>query len=442
MQFDPQVVVADRETGKSFRLDSERWNLVAGPTPEGLLVAQSMAQSDSFILVDLDKDPTRVAAEFTLPVGQPVHKGVFRAEGRALLLADETTLLLALREIQGEPGKPGDWQVFSLDKTSGEASDPGIRSADLLLSRSADGGAVIVTPGSEDARTTAVYRFDGSGSLVSQHSVQAVVAGYSIHLSPDGRWLAWLEQLPLQVQSGVGLPWHWPATMLADMNTGEVVLRVVRADALQWLGDSTSIDGFGSDAIAWQQWRLAGDDAGLLIKTPGNACAPECVYLGTGSPGGLALLRPDGTLEELSTEPDWVVTVESLVGDRVGLDLNGSEVRVESSLRAGGDSGGGVSALSLPSLVQRPPFPDEVRLRVSAGGDGLNLREQPGTGGQIAGALTDEAVVTVTDASCPEPEPTYDECSVTYAVDGWWVHVSSDRGLEGWAAAEFLEWAD
>ena len=442
-RFEPSIVIADRETGDSFRLDTARWNLVAGPTPDGLLIAQSRTQADSFSLVDLAEDPTGAAVRFSLPLKQPVLTGVFEAEAEALVLGDATTLLLAIREIQGEPGKPGDWRFFRIDTASGEAADLDISRADMRLSGTDDGGAVIVTPAGEDGGPTAIYRFDGSGNLDGEHSLQAAVSGYNVQISPDGRWITWLEQLPLQVQSGVGLPWHWPATMLADLETGEVVLRLLRADPLQWLGDSGAIDALGGGAVVWQQWQL-GDATGLLVKTAGTDCRPECVYAGTGSPGSLALLSPDGALQGLSIEPDWQLAAEMLVGDRLGLNGGGNEVRVERWVRPGGDGGGGISAMPIPPHVQRPPFPDDVRLRVAAAGDGLNLRESPSTNGGIVVALPDEGIVTVSDAPCPEPE--HDVCSVTYeggdSVPTWWVHVTTQDGREGWVAAEFLAWAD
>jgi hypothetical protein len=442
------VVVADRDSGESYRFDMEHWSLVAGPTRDGLLIAQSRADTTAFAVVDLAADPTGIATELSLPGEGLSMDSIFITTGTAAMLADDTTLLLAFQTQRGEPGKGGDWRAVSIDLAAGEATTAlDLTAAYAILRPTDDGGAVLVASSDEAEASATVYRVDPAGS-VTQGSLPANIDWSYVRISPDGRWLAWLAwlaQLPLPPQSGVGQAWQWPVIMLADLETGEIPLRVVRADPIQWLGDHATVESDGGATVAWQQWRLAGE-SGLLIKTPRrDDCGPQFVYLSTGSPGCLALLHVDGSIEPLSTRPDAPFDVNSVSNDQTALNLDGTEMRIQRSANPGRDFGGGVSALPLPPLVQRPPFPDEVTLRVEAGGDGLNVRAQPGLDAEVLGSLPDGTVVTVTATPCPDEDK--GDCAVAYAPDTLdetitWLHVEAPNGLSGWAVADYLTWAD
>jgi hypothetical protein len=107
----------------------------------------------------------------------------------------------------------------------------------------------------------------------------------------------------------------------------------------------------------------------------------------------------------------------------------------------------------LSARVVHPPLSTEVRLRVEAGGSGLNVRRLPGVSYELLGTLRDGAVVTVTSSTQEEVRGHCGSqafgCSVLQAMDGditfetpHWLHVRSADGLEGWVNAEYLVWAD
>jgi hypothetical protein len=103
---------------------------------------------------------------------------------------------------------------------------------------------------------------------------------------------------------------------------------------------------------------------------------------------------------------------------------------------------------NLPLRVQRPPFSDEVNLRVETGGEGLNMRKGPGSSQELVGTLRDGAVVTVTNTSA-SPCSVEGGCSALQDVDveasqdsPFWLHVRAEDGLEGWVSADYLIWAD
>ena len=98
--------------------------------------------------------------------------------------------------------------------------------------------------------------------------------------------------------------------------------------------------------------------------------------------------------------------------------------------------------------MERPPFPNEVRLRIDAA-EGLNVRTAPGVNEELVGTLTDGDIVTVTEDARSHCDSA-GGCSARIDRDGpadlhfdetpWWLHVRSTSGLEGWVRSEYLSW--
>jgi hypothetical protein len=208
-----------------------------------------------------------------------------------------------------------------------------------------------------------------------------------------------------------------------------------------------------------------------------------------GTPAGFAILRPDGSLDGLPfgpveqsgfaaapipipvpSEPDLlifdgrVITVDGqpvsaevvaagwanhVPWNQQGLSADAAEIRLVQSIPPGKDVSYTIlTAFGLPAQVQRPPFPDEVRLRVDAGGDGLNVRAQPNMDAEIGATLPDGTLVTVTDHAVPGMSTQPDEASMkpdtsAWAYDvPWWVHIRAEDGIAGWVRSEFVAWAE
>ena len=112
----PPILIADRKSGLTYGFNSQEWRLLLGPegrlgpSEEGFLVAHR--DRVSFAVVDMTKNPTRVARMFSLPVdlsGQrtAITNGFF---------LDGSTLLLTSTEA-GAPGNDfmvGEGQAKSL----------------------------------------------------------------------------------------------------------------------------------------------------------------------------------------------------------------------------------------------------------------------------------------------------------------------------------------
>ena len=99
---------------------------------------------------------------------------------------------------------------------------------------------------------------------------------------------------------------------------------------------------------------------------------------------------------------------------------------------------------TLEARVQRPPFSDEVRLRVTGTVEHLNLRAGPSADDAKIGEIPEGDAVVVTDGVGPCGGP--EGCSVVgdseLPGERWWLHVRTEDGLEGWAASDFLDWAE
>ena len=100
-----------------------------------------------------------------------------------------------------------------------------------------------------------------------------------------------------------------------------------------------------------------------------------------------------------------------------------------------------LSALGLPARVEKPPFSNEVRLRVASSA-GVNVRLQPGMDKEIIGTLSEGTAVTVIedaegrsvayeDVSDPQP-PSYRATP--------WLYVRTESGLQGWVRSNLLIW--
>ena len=442
----PAIVIAERQSGESYEFDNAHWVLVSGPS-DGRLIAQSRADPTDVRVIDLASAPTGDGIAVSLPLERAVA-----GETDAVLLGNGKTLLIAPHaEGALEPGKVGPRRLFAIDLTTGKATEPGVEAKWLFLRRTPDGGARAVALDAE-WKSYSISR-DGAitGSVAVDVSDSTLAMGNRYDVSPDGRWLTWQEQLPLHVQAGVGLPWHWPVVMLADLDSGEVVLRVLRADPIVWLGDEASVHATGNaasvGAIVWQQW-LRNDGPAFMVMTPGNRVCDQCIYYVNAAPGRLGLLKPDGSLADQPTQPvgNFAKALQGLVPGNLGLSRDHTELRAEGVLTPGRDFGGGVSSLPLPAIVQQPPFSDGVRLEVNAGGDGLNLRSRPSSGVTLVGTLAEAEVVTVTDGPCPGESTNAAQCSAVLGPsDGnastYWIHVTTDAGISGWASADYLTWA-
>jgi DNA-binding CsgD family transcriptional regulator len=438
------AVIADRETAREYRLDWEAWQVVAGPSSEGLLLLGARDGLD-LRLVDLATDPTGPGKPIAVPSLRQNREslGVFLGNGERALV----------------DGHVIDLRTGALVRTiwHGDATA-------FSLTRLADGGALALAfTGDRADSDISTFRVDAAGNITGQQVFFAqgpAGAGFGntpssegVSVSPDGHWLAWQSRLAL---GSVPFSEYWPAVVIADLQSGEVVARVVRASIREGATDFQS--------LARPMW--LSDSSGLLLKTP----------------GGSAVLRvPDGRLEPLAFDAapvpahhnrDVLVHAGQLVAldgsalgeawgigawplgdplDRVGFSDDGSEVRFVKVIPPGRDWAIHIlHSPELPAFLQRPPFIDALRVAVAADGDGLNLRATPSADAAVVAALPDgtlasivsdpEEVWGVTTSSVPDQAEI--DAGEFWWRASWWVHIRTEAGLEGWVRAAFLAWAD
>jgi hypothetical protein len=99
--------------------------------------------------------------------------------------------------------------------------------------------------------------------------------------------------------------------------------------------------------------------------------------------------------------------------------------------------GAGFPAMRFRPKVEYPPYSDELRLRVSAGGECLYLRTTPGIASDSLVSLADGTEVT----HVPGPADEFGRYDPDGNNGSIWASVQLDSGEKGWLSAEFLEWA-
>jgi hypothetical protein len=420
-------LIADRDTGATYLVTG--W-MAYGPTPEGRLILQTRRSTGSGAFKTTDDVPDFVL----LTLGEPEKTAEFRVPGAqarssAAALGDGRHVVVSGALVDVESG---DVERF------GSAAEWSPRHWAVAVG---DGAAVAAESNSNSGELK-VWRFDAAGSLKGEWRFQRRSSSAPVLPSPDGRWLAWQDTLPLNT-----FPFFdfWPTVTLIDLVTGEVAFRALRASAqvalldLQWLSDSSG---------------LVADSAGgfVLLTTQGTveplASAPRLYAPVPAWSYGVAIDGMPRVHELMMAWDD--ADPESRYGLFIyGFNQSGDEAYLMKE--HGYQADWLIFPLRQPNLplrVQRPPFSDEVKLRVEAGGEELNMRKGPGSSQELVGTLHDGAVVTVTNTSA-SPCSVEGGCSALQDVDvqasddsPWWLHVRADNGLEGWVSADYLIWAD
>ena len=278
--------------------------------------------------------------------------------------------------------------------------------------------------------------FGWDGSLVSE---EAFPAGRIGSLGPDRRTMVSGYWLPLGVPDGLGGSEQWPVLVFSDLNSGTDLLRVQRASSCGgqgWLGDGSEY--------------LASTPNGFSIIRPRDGSIEAVRFAAPGDRLGRSPRDPDLFLHNGDVVDRSGVVLQRAFFARSWVE-DGTEVFFARSIDRGRDFGAcGASAGGLPTRIEYPPFSDEVRLRVTGKISHLNLRAAPLTAGRRIAELPEGSEVIVTDDETEIARKYCNgsrACSVTWDPDlpygeRWWLHVRTEDGIEGWAASEYLDWAD
>jgi hypothetical protein len=445
-----EAVIVDRQTDEQYRLDWEAWEIAAGPNNEGILLLRAQHGSGDLRVINLAIDPTGPGRQLTPPA---LTENWGRA---AVVLGDGEHALIDGQVVDLATGAV----LHTVWQHSGAITV-------VSLTRLDNGGALaVVFTGDRGAPDISTFRVDASGNLTGQQvffAQRSAGAGFGqtpspdgVRASPDGRWLAWQSRLTL---GSVPFSEYWPAVVIADLQSGEVVMRIVRASVREG-------GYFGDEAGGRSAW--LSDSSGLVLKTDGGSALLRIEGDGALEPLPFAgevpvpavhesgVLVHDGRLVSLEGDAlssrwgigDWPLG-DPL--DAVGFSEDGDEVRFVKVIPPGRDWTVHIlDAGGLPALLQRPPFTEVLRVQVAAAGDGLNLRATPTQDGEVIATLPDGTVATVTAG--PEefwgvttssvPDQAEIDAGTFWWQAPWWVHVRTEAGLEGWVSAQFLAWAE
>ena len=280
-------------------------------------------------------------------------------------------------------------------------------------------------------------------------------------LSPDGRWIAWIDSEDLGTGLGMGGQTEWPVVVIASIEQGTPVVRARRLAltnglvTFNWLADSSAL--------------VVQSEDGFALLSPHGAIRPLPFPVAFHT-DPVPLPAPDrvdrfafhGRLVDASgNEVGPRPAVADLWGDdsntgwwirsRYAWGANSDRLVLVRTEVPGRDFGsGGVSTLGLPPHITTGPAaatPDApIRLRVASDGDNLNVRAAPGLAAERIGKFPHGTLITLhrdtTITHCGDRG-----CSILNDPDlpygdSWWLYVHDEAGPHGWVTSEFVEWAD
>ncbi len=437
--------LTDSETGETFELAASTISFTSLKTPSGHLLFKTSACA--FAIVKLHERSAETVSTFEPPGGGGCGsvRALFSDDGERLLILSRGTGSLSLVDV--ETG------AATLVVRGLGSANALVRQGEQVLVTSVSGGKY------GPARIT-LRRYTWDGEMEGETMIDAGSSSRVDHLtvSPDGSSVAWQGRLPLAVPGGLGGREHWPVVTVADARSGEVRFRAVRASltngmrTLEWLSDGSAL------VIATPAgFALLSATTGVIEPLPFGP-VDHFAPIPIPAPDDPSLFAYDGRVVNALGEVVRPVSPPAIEwGERWWVDATyrwgaTSEQLQFTRFEPGGkDLGpGGLSSLGLPARVEFPPFADEVRLRVTADGP-ASLYESAEGASPLLGEVPSGApliVVNLVDDSATRdlchPNP---ECSTTYDRvlpydEGWWLHVRTEDGIEGWVRSNFLEWAD
>ena len=423
-----RLVVADRQTGESYELDTAAWVVVAGPSAEGVMVLQQ-AGGQSFAVVDLANDPLsrRLSFELEQEEGAPTIATLLGG-GRAFLFGND-----------------------HIDLTTGEVTEHVLAEGGFTASFAAqDGGWLDVTFASDADVTVAAKRFDAGGAeipLDSQRVLEVEPNAGSFTASPDGRWVGISLGLGLKSPPETSV---WPTVAMADVQSGELAFRALRVSvrsglrSLGWLPDSSGL--LVATPESFGVLRTDGSIEALPfgpVEQAGVGGVPVPVV----SPGDSGRYLFQGRVVDVGGEP---VGPEIAAGawastepwNNYGFNLDGTELRFLQSASLGRDYPLTVlTAFGLPSRIERPPFPGQLDLVVTKD---TGAHPAPDATTATVAQLAPGETVTVLDEqqrqSSAWPEMAANDTDFSVFDVPWWVYVRTSTGMQGWVRTDALAW--
>jgi len=442
--------LADRETGLAvgWNLDTSRF--LAGSSDGRILLATTEPQEDIclFWAVDLDSGEPEPLLRFGVPGDRfCTASAVFGAPGTDTLTVGANS---------------GDTVAYAVALQAGTVRSTADATVAARLGNASDPTVWFDTSGAAQTLPIelTISRYDAATDAIAVTGFNATADGAAIRpvlTAPNSRFVAWQESLRLGGAVGLGGWAEWPVTVIGDSETGEVLLRVVRAalitgsETTAWLGDSSGIVLAAEGEFVLLEFALTEDGIDVSSATLTSLSFEHETHSSPRpepSPADRSLFAYDGRfVDTTGTEllpplvSDWARS-GPLSGEWTS---SGSEYYLATWARGAGDFGDGpLAPIGLAPRLQLPPFSNEVRLVVT---EATELRQTFALDSPTSWALEASTVVTV------ENDGSARECfafGCAALIDRgsnldprpWWLFVRTEDGRAGWADSSTLAWAD
>jgi hypothetical protein len=356
-------ILVDRQTGLTYRwrsgveaITSADGQLAAGG---GRVLFRAVAglQKGQLHVVDLSGGPSEAA---TFSGIDPVDHGLLSPDGRLALIVGDAAQILDVEQ--------GSARLVQLDPSVRPVSGPapGRRVPGPSAQNTLDGSAFLLlsTPGSGAIPGAGWAHYSWTGDLIRSGTANVFGFPATLHPSPSGSVLAWVES------QDTGNPAGATIVRAVDTITGDSLFSVPGANTChestagnRWLADESGLvvrteSGF---KLAMRDGQLRALVGKQLIASPDDAAEFA---------DGVSVVDRDGNLIAAAQPPEWVRPWFSSWGDA------GSELRIATLMVGRGGECAGLDFRERPApIVDGPSGPDGPRVR--SGADDFGIESLP-----------------------------------------------------------------
>ena len=429
----------DRVTGQTFALDAPPLRSWGSLDDRRLLFRLADEGGDRFVITDGTLQPV---AQFAIPDGQEGQLQWLNFEYRSLVVRGRERdgglhSYLHFFDFSEEP--VGTFEPAATQVLPGDAkawSEGRYRLASL-------GPSIELAIAGPDSCHVMHYGWDGTTLLDVSVPVVPLYGHRDCRISPDGHWMT-----AVTATGARGTAWgaRLMAVSILDTTTGDEVYRVKGAEGPgRWLPDSSGLSMSTSRGTRFVtldgQWASEAPRPASVSAKPAPAIAKPAPVprrnRSTGSDHNRRRVtvrdhegehaRLAGTLSSLKARHGRffgylqhlrLVERHARRGARPGVD--------RPRLAVAGVAGTTVGPAPLAPVIESRPFEDRLQVEVVVD-TCLRLRQDPSLRAAVLTCLPNGVIADTDDFSND--------------YNGAWMHVRTADGLEGWASADYLQWA-
>ena len=449
-----QPFLHDRETGRTYTWNAELVQSWESNNGFRFFLRRARGEQTHYVLMDGAVQAGKLQAVAQLDILGDVRVTLHRHPGGRYIFAEEATSgLLHLFDLQQAGASP---ITPSTTWTLPFAENPFVKGEPRFPLRYKAITEGLIGVGPDGSGSCRVARFGVDGALLPNAPFPCL---RGVDISPNGEFL-FAESFPVRWQPDRP-PWKGDhltyslATSIFDAATGAELFRVKGAFYLYW-ASASSQGAWRADSSGV----AVATAAGVYVVTTSGSWEPRQVEERPAQPGRESP-GTGGTFAQGSYYgPDGEISMEVRVVDVSGEVLSslsfghgsdtktskraelllldwGSvshELRVDAGKPRAVGLGDGWLPPPLSPEIERAPKDERLLVEVAVD-TCLNLRGEPSEDADIVRCLPHGVAAETDDYAC-EPGPYYNagRCAS-------WMHLRTDDGVEGWAAAEYLRWA-